>query len=113
MTTPIEIELGGTYVAPYWSTPDQLRTSAALLVAVVRRLEGLDQAMIGARELVNPGADVHDLEHLRPYELELISDREIQDAVVLIDGVASRYRLTVVSQDVVPIQATDWWIVAK
>ncbi|HVG23549.1 MAG TPA: hypothetical protein VND45_05300 [Thermoanaerobaculia bacterium] len=81
-------------MAPYWSTPDQLRTSAALLSALVRRLEGADGATIGLRELGNGRAAIDDLARVRPHELELLSDREIQEAAVLIDGIDSAYRVT-------------------
>ncbi|HEX8171376.1 MAG TPA: hypothetical protein VF824_12620 [Thermoanaerobaculia bacterium] len=95
--SPISIELGGSYFAPYWSTTEQLRVAAVLLVAVVRRLEGCADAVVGARELVNIGPGdipaIEDLEHMRPFELELISSREIQQAAVLIDGADSGYRL--------------------
>jgi len=94
----IEVELGGSYIAPCWSGPDQLRTAAALLAAVVRRLEDAPEATVGACELVNLDNDgsapgIHDLERLRAGEVELISGREIQKAAVLLDGVETEYRL--------------------
>jgi hypothetical protein len=95
---PIEIELGGTYVAPFWPTSDQLRTSAALLAALVRRLEEAPGTTVGARERLNLDRDgsapqIHDLEHLRDADVAAIGDRDIQEAVVLLDGNPTAYRL--------------------
>lgn len=88
----IEVELGPDYAGLFWSNPEQLRTAAAYLAAVVRRLEGVGASRIGVRDTIGD-AEIGDVEQLSGADLTVIKTGEIQDGVVRLDDRATRYRV--------------------
>jgi hypothetical protein len=88
----VEVELGPDYAGLFWSTPEQLRTAAAYLAAVVRRLEGVGATRIGLRDTIGD-AELVDVEQLSDADLTVLQSGEIQNGAVRLDERVTRYRV--------------------
>jgi hypothetical protein len=94
----IGVEYGEEGLGLFWYSPLQLKQSIVFIAVLLRELEGNPELTVGLREerIVsgeNGPVYIHDLGRVRDDQVELVRTRYVQDAVVLLDGVRSDYRI--------------------
>jgi hypothetical protein len=93
----IEVQFADEGLGFFWNDPAQLRQSIVFVPTLIRALEQNPDLRVGLREerIIGPDGPVvlQDLTRIDDEQVELIRRRYVQDAVVLLDGRASDYRI--------------------